>query len=73
VLVCDHKAVKLEYEFAVPDQPLVYRPAVRTVTAEEKLKPSTARFHIRDCYEGLGAHPKTSKAEHLCSQRTALV
>jgi hypothetical protein len=73
VVVCDLKAVELEYEFAIPDQPLVFRPAVGTVTAEEMLIPATARFHIRDCYEGLGAHPKTSMAEQLCSQRTALV
>ena len=56
VVVCDLEAVQLEYQYTVRDQPLVVRPAVRTVTAEEVLIPTTARFHIGGGYQRLGTH-----------------
>lgn len=57
VVECDFKAVQLEYDCRVRNQPLVLRPAVRTLTAGELLRPATARVRVRDGYQGLGAHP----------------
>jgi hypothetical protein len=65
VVVCDPKVVELEYDYAVRDQPLMFRPAVRTVTAEEML--------ILGCPEtwrvGLGeASPLGSRRRRPCNQ-----
>jgi hypothetical protein len=52
--VVDVKAVQLEDQPAVGDQPLIFRTPVRAPAAEEALIPLAANFHVGHRDEGLG-------------------
>jgi hypothetical protein len=55
-MVFDLKAVQLEDQRAIRDQSLVFRAAVRALTAEEALIPPAARFDVGHGDQGLGMH-----------------
>lgn len=56
VVVFDLKAVQLEDQHAIGDEPLVFCPAVRALTTEEALVPPAARLDICHRDKGLGTH-----------------
>jgi hypothetical protein len=60
VVVFDLKAVQLEDQHSPRNQPLIIRPPVRALTAEEALIPPAARFNVGHCDEWLRTH-KTSR------------
>jgi hypothetical protein len=61
VVVFDLKAVQLEDQQPVRDQPLVFRTPVHALTAQKMLVPAAARIDIGDCDEGLRAHPNLGR------------
>ena len=56
MVVGDLETVQLENEDAARDQPLVLRPSVPALTAQEMPVPATAGLHIGNRYEGLRTH-----------------
>ena len=56
VAVFDLKTVQLEDQRTIRDQSLIFRPAVRALTAEETLVPPAARFDIGHRNERLRTH-----------------
>ena len=56
VAVFDLKTVQLEDQRTIRDQSLIFRPAVRALTAEETLIPPAARFDISHRDERLRTH-----------------
>ena len=56
VIVSHIPAVQLQDQLSIRNKPLVLRSAVRTLTAQQTLIPTTARFDIMHANQRLWAH-----------------
>jgi hypothetical protein len=78
MVVFDLKAVQLEDQRTIRDQTLIFRTAVRALTAEEALVPPATRFDVGHRDEGLRTHqnlrgPTPKLSEHLTNPGISVI
>ena len=71
MMMLDLPSVQLQNQPAVRNEPLIVRPAMRTLTAQEPLVPAAARLNVTRANERLWTHKRASlnkRAAQSCTR-----